>query len=48
MSLCDNKWWLLSHIHHSFLLCDETGNTEMVFATNDQHVIRKQCERMAR
>ena len=26
MALYDNKWWLLSHIRHSFLLSDETGN----------------------
>ena len=33
MALFDNKWWLLSHIRHSFLLSDETGNAGEAFET---------------
>ena len=33
MALYDNKWWLLSHIRHSFLLSDETGNAGEAFET---------------
>lgn len=47
MALYDNKWWLLSHIQHSFLLSDDTGNTEMVFTRNDENKVRKECAKRA-
>ena len=38
MALCDNPLWLLSHIRHSFLAGDDTGNSELVLgsATNTE------------
>ncbi len=35
MALYDNKWWLLSHIQHSFVLSDDTGNSELVMTGRD-------------
>ena len=30
MSLCDDKRFILSHIRHSFITCDDTGMCETV------------------
>jgi hypothetical protein len=35
MALHDNKLWLLSHIHNSFVSSDDTGVCEMVLGTED-------------
>eukprot|EP00095_Tigriopus_kingsejongensis_P012344 snap_masked-scaffold198_size266703-processed-gene-0.14 protein:Tk12344 transcript:snap_masked-scaffold198_size266703-processed-gene-0.14-mRNA-1 annotation:"target of rapamycin complex 2 subunit mapkap1-like" len=35
MALYDDKWWLLSHIAHSFVLSDETGSSEQVMTPQD-------------
>ena len=34
MALHDNPLWLLSHIRHSFLACDDTGNCELVLGSS--------------
>ena len=33
MALHDNPLWLLSHIRHSFLAGDDTGNCELVLGS---------------
>jgi hypothetical protein len=35
MALYDNKLWLLSHIHNSFISSDDTGVCEMVLGAED-------------
>jgi len=40
MAFYSDKWWLLSHIQHSFVLCDETGNSELVMTAKDNAYVR--------
>lgn len=32
MAFCDNRLWLLSHIHNSFVSSDDTGVCEIVLS----------------
>ena len=41
MALYDDPIWLLSHINHSFVLSDETGNSELVLNSRDAKQLRK-------
>ena len=41
MALYDDKCWLLSHIRHSFIHCDDTGNAEQVFHNNENQLVRE-------
>ena len=34
MALYDNPLWLLSHIRHSFVVSDDTGNSELDMGTD--------------
>ena len=34
MALYDNPLWLLSHIRHSFVVSDDTGNSELVMGSD--------------
>lgn len=44
MALYDDKWWLLSHIQHSFVFSDDTGNSEMVITARDTKAINDKCK----
>ncbi len=35
MALYDDKRFILSHIHHSFITCDDTGSSEAVMLTEN-------------
>ena len=48
MALYDDKWWLLSHIQHSFVFSDDTGNSELVMTARDGHIINQRCRQKAR
>ena len=41
MALYDNKLWLLSHIHNSFISSDDSGVCELVLGSdNFKHELR--------
>ncbi len=48
MALYDDKWWLLSHIQNSFVMCDDSGNSELVFAASDRAFAADRAAHMAR
>ena len=35
MALYDNKLWLLSHVHNSFISSDDSGVCELVLGSGD-------------
>ena len=47
MALYDDKWWLLSHISHSFVLSDDTGNAELVMNGRDAADLMNRAKRDA-
>ncbi len=47
MALFDDKWWLLSHIQHSFVLSDETGMAELALTDKDSAFALKTAREVA-
>ncbi|XP_044762267.1 stress-activated map kinase-interacting protein 1 isoform X2 [Coccinella septempunctata] len=45
MALYDNKYWLLTHIRHSFISSDDTGMCEIVMSGEDISHLKSQLEK---
>ncbi|XP_045483734.1 stress-activated map kinase-interacting protein 1 [Harmonia axyridis] len=45
MALYDNKYWLLTHIRHSFISSDDTGMCEIVMSGEDINHLKNQLEK---
>jgi hypothetical protein len=48
MALYDDPFWLLSHIAHSFVLSDETGNSELVLTAQDAKFVKEKAKSLAK
>ncbi len=48
MSLYADKWWLLSHIQHSFTISDSTGHSEQVMTASDKAFTDARIRQMAK